>query len=818
MKQPIKTHMRLFAVITAGVLLLSGLGIYSLVARLRKPSISGGDSEQVVSVKGASVDFGCLLDENDEVIIKKVKPAEIDSGVEIYAYDFQLSSGQPDGVIEIAISYSDKGLQEEDEKRAICGKYLNEETGEWEDVFYTVDPDSNTVRILTDHLSIYGVFKVTDPAKRSAYISEVSIYAAGCMTTKQAQIILECYAGQGPTWKEDVAGATIEALGSYPYFAATSVPTLLSLGGAYDSIFSSSFNNSLNVLGVSTACAQFAFDAYYNGLSSKEASLSGMKTVLDLALNFTAPSIQLAYISVGAIDLALTEVSTFAVSNKYKSTKHMYDAYYRRSGINRKAKDWFTLFEKMYKENKYEPQKVLEMMEAEIDRYVQEYWTVAGTDWESWIDSYDKNGSLSKYPWPSAKDRNNISSIFKSELYEYLRCVFQAISRNMYLDSLTERQKDYQKVADLYNRKFSLVIREDIPSGKSSTWAGCYARLAPLSNNTDPSAWTGKLNNNGGGRMNFTLLAHQIAGFPMKLELYKTAADVKAGKKLHTVTLPPFSETEQTVILEPRPDFEEPKPADEDPESDENTPPELPVTQPPHPEENPWYDITIKATDNSKVFSGWFAVLQYPKNSYPDLKDMYKDFNSKGECVLYFQKSDYDGLDSPSQIWLYKDKTDLLNKLKPDQIVNFSLGSASRAGERYGEPLYKLIVKAKPPGNKPDILESITGDYTSYMIHEEFFTEGLPEKQVEDYDPGEKPSGNVNLHYNGPSLTLIAAADPYHTARVLDKITGYRYERTENNTCYRIEILTAGENAKLYISTESPGYELTQVYILTKKN
>lgn len=813
MKQFNKIHMRLIAIITAGALLLGAVG-YLLVSHFSEPTDSE-KNKQIISVKGASVDFGFLLNEGDEVTIKKVNPAEVDPDVEIYAYDFMLSSGQPDGVIEIAISYSDKGLKEDEEKISVCGKYLNPQTGEWEDVFYTVDPDSNTVRILTDHLSTYAVFKITNANKRSAYISEVNIYAAN-MTTRQAAKILEAYSGQAPTWREDVVSAAMEALGSHEYFAATSVPTLLSLGGAYDSIIGSSLGDSLTVLGVSTACAQFAYDSYNYGLDSKEASLSGMKAVLNLSVSLANAPIQLAYVGVGVIDLALTDVSTFAVSNKYKSTKNMYDAYYRRSGIQRNSSDWLKLFEKMYKDNKNEPEKVLELMQAEIDRYVQEYWTVAGTDWESWIDSYDKNGKLSKYPWPQEKDRNNISNIHKSELYEYLGNVFRRISRNMYLDSLVERQKDFQKLADIYNRKFSLVIREEVPSGKSPTWAGYYARLAPISKNVDSSSWIGKLNENGGGRISFTLLAHQTAGFPMNFELYKTAADAREGKnKLKTITLHPFTESEQTVLLQPK-QVDEPEPEEPEPE-----PEPKPEPKPPIAEENPWYDVTVKALDNSKVFSGWSAVLQYPKDSSPDLYFMLAEFDRKGQCLLSFQRSDYEGLESPSQIWLYKNKADLLNKAKPDQVVNFSLASASYAGEYSGEPLYKLIVKAKPPEEKPDILEGITGDYSSYLIHSEYFTTGLPEKIVKDYSPGEEPSADVNLHYNGPSLTYISAADPYHTGKVLEKSSDSLYERTETDgsstTYIRIEIISIGSSAKLFMSYDSPGTTWQYEYMLTRK-
>jgi hypothetical protein len=55
----------------------------------------------LASEDGAAIDFGCLLEAGEELTIQKVSPASIDSDVEIYAYDFKLSSGQPEGVVEL---------------------------------------------------------------------------------------------------------------------------------------------------------------------------------------------------------------------------------------------------------------------------------------------------------------------------------------------------------------------------------------------------------------------------------------------------------------------------------------------------------------------------------------------------------------------------------------------------------------------------------------------------------------------------------------------------------------------------------------------
>ncbi|NLK88023.1 MAG: hypothetical protein GX279_11115, partial [Clostridiaceae bacterium] len=431
---------------------------------------------------------------------------------------------------------------------SVCGKYLDEQSGEWEDVFYTVDTQTNEVHIITDHLSTYGAFKILDEGKRSAHIYDVNPYH-GYMTIEQADALLRTYAAQEPGWQEDVVSSYLSATGSLEYFAESNMHTFLSLGGAYDVLVSSRFQKAMTGAGISTACVQFAFDAYNNGLTSSKTAVSAMQSTLNIAVNFATPSIQLAYLGVGVIDIALTEVRTFALEKRYESTKNLYDNYYKRSEVSRTSIDWLKLFRKIYEDNKSQPQKALDLMKAEIDRYVQEYWEVAGTADDHWEDSFDQNADMSKYPWPGKEDRINISNMHKEALYEYLQVVFKTISRDIYFDGLTAREKELREMAALLNTEYAIRITEAVKEGDSPIWAGCYARLAPLSEGADEKAWTGKLDDKGGGRMVFTLLAHEKAGFPMTLELYKTADDVKKGKIAMTVQAEPFKENEQTIVL-----------------------------------------------------------------------------------------------------------------------------------------------------------------------------------------------------------------------------------------------------------------------------
>ena len=509
----------------------------------------------LASEDGAAIDFGCLLEAGEELTIQKVSPASIDSDVEIYAYDFKLSSGQPGGTIELTIPYDDAGLGADEELLSVCGKYFNEQSGLWEDVFYTVDAEANKVHIITDHLSTYGVFKVMNAGKRNEHISDINAYAA-YMTTKQAEKLLKTYGEQGASWQEDVISVFLNANNSLPMFAATNIPTLISLGGAYDDLITEPFGDALTVLGISTSCAQFAYDAYSNGLTSKETSISGMKTVLNLGLNLASArkylldSFQVAYIGVGVIDIALTDVMNFAIATKYESTKNMYDAYYARPENERRVKDWYDLFKKIYEENKSAPQTTLDKMAAEIDNYVNKYWEVAASDWESWVDAYETNAKLSKYPWPSDSDRKKISSNYKAEIYDYLRVMFQSLSRDMYFDSLIKREKQYEQLAEQLNTIYTIKIKEQEIEGKQPKWANCYVKLAPLSDKVTAEAWTIKLDDRSNGQFKFTLLAHETAGFPMKLEFYKTQKDWEEGKVAASAKLnKPFKSTEKTFTI-----------------------------------------------------------------------------------------------------------------------------------------------------------------------------------------------------------------------------------------------------------------------------
>ena len=762
-----------------------------------------------------TIDFGYELD--DEVLtIVEVTPEEIQD-IRIYAYDFNLTSGQPLGTVEIIIPYDDEGLDQEEEEGSVTAKYLNEETNDWEDVFYAVDAEKNEVKILTNHLSTYAVFVITNPDKRNAYVSEIHNYNI-CMDQDTALRILTLYGERKVGWEAEVFNATTEALNSKTMFGISAVSTLGTLGGAYDSLISKNLNNFVTNLGVAAACAQLVNNSYNYGFTSKDSAVTAAKSTLNIAAAYGTPAIQIAYVGVGIIDIALTEVTTFANANKYKSTKNMYDAYYNRPENKRDIAAWVKLFEKIYKDNKANPIETIRLMKKEIDDYVVRYWEVAESDYESWIDSYDKNGSLAKYPWPTKKDRENISNIHKKNLYSYLESTFNVMSKNMYLDLLTERAKQHENLKNYYNQEFTITLKENVK--KEATYANYYARFISVSQSADINSWTFKLDEEGSGKITFTLLGHQNAGFPTEIALYKDGDAISNNRKTITLSLKAFTSNSQTInfdskVEEEPEDPEEPEGAEEleDPEGakgpekpeESEEPEESQESQvekdPPKvvQESNPYYKIIVRSSSDGREYAGWYAVLGYTNDSSPDLESNFKIFEGIGEVEFYYQESDLRHEDVKREIWIYDAYSDLINKKAPYKIVKFSL-SGSYIGMVGKENLYEIKLKISPPPENP---EDASGKYQAYLIEESGIlivdSHGLEIPHNNRYSNYEKPSAIISLYDSGTNITVINHSNPIQGlegAMTFESIGGNRYRHvSENGFTYTLEITIPGSTA-----------------------
>jgi|GEM_PF-5265757 len=127
---------------------------------IREESFNLGPENLSANLDGCTIRFSQFdLDVDTNLTISTVQPdpyhEELDHNYRATVYDFELEGvDQFTDLIEITIPYDDSYMEPDaDESRSAFGMYLNESTGEWETVNYSVDTESNTVTIITDHLS-----------------------------------------------------------------------------------------------------------------------------------------------------------------------------------------------------------------------------------------------------------------------------------------------------------------------------------------------------------------------------------------------------------------------------------------------------------------------------------------------------------------------------------------------------------------------------------------------------------------------------------------------------------------------------------------
>ena len=210
------------SILLAAALLLSSLagcggggGGKSDVATL-SPETTGIKLENGVSVELG----GYVLGREEELTVTK-QPVEEnkEEGYKIEAYDFKLGEmSELSDFITLRIPYDTAYCEEgQDPAKCVCGKYKNEETGQWEDVLFEVDAAANELIIYTDHLSTFGVFHIKNEGQRSAKITNIYADFTG-IDQQQAMETLREYVAGGGADGEEAAGLAAQLLTGYNGF------------------------------------------------------------------------------------------------------------------------------------------------------------------------------------------------------------------------------------------------------------------------------------------------------------------------------------------------------------------------------------------------------------------------------------------------------------------------------------------------------------------------------------------------------------------------------------------------------------------------
>ena len=138
---------------------VSIVGTESTAPATEKSTFEVDEQTASVNMVNYSISFGpCAIPGEKTLTVNRIDNYKVPEGLEdgvnyMTVYDFDLE-GIHDlkGVVEIRFPASQKGF----------AAYLNEETDNWDPVLSYYDESSREMVIITDHLSTYSMFYVTD--------------------------------------------------------------------------------------------------------------------------------------------------------------------------------------------------------------------------------------------------------------------------------------------------------------------------------------------------------------------------------------------------------------------------------------------------------------------------------------------------------------------------------------------------------------------------------------------------------------------------------------------------------------------------------
>lgn len=210
-----------------------------------------------------SIEFSPFdIDSEKTLVISTVQATpyqeELDHDYKVNVYDFALSNEKEFiDLIEITLPYDDSYIDSDaDESRTAFGMYFNESTSEWEPQIYTVDTENNTVTIITNHLSKYGVFTVKNQNTRLAFIANVMPYSNIVDSDAAKEIIQEAIVNPN----DEIAKARDLAMNTTNDWLGLSSFLLTTSDPIYSSELMKGMGSTFNALGVAAAVYQLSID------------------------------------------------------------------------------------------------------------------------------------------------------------------------------------------------------------------------------------------------------------------------------------------------------------------------------------------------------------------------------------------------------------------------------------------------------------------------------------------------------------------------------------------------------------------------------
>lgn len=534
------------------------------------------EQTSVTTKDGITVDVGEFVLDGDEVLTVSRLDSEDHSedGYKIDVYDIQLGDLHELGdFITIRIPYDTKYCDKgQDPAKCVGAKYKNEATGEWEDVLFEVDAETQELIIYTDHLSLYGAFYVDNEGRRNALITDV-LSSGLYMDRDQAVNFGSRIAADDLTVAKDLADYAEKASDAFFDWAdrLDNAINVATLGGTdsenipawLDSGIPETNQTLFSVLGyVATATNLMKIavkDARGKSVSDGEVLNLirdvGSKVTTYWAGEFTslgAEALSVGMAGVLIIDKMLTAFAEEAQATRLEDIQFVYHHYnegFSASWAHKlmKPKDWRAKVIEVVEKHPDDPEIAISALEAGFRKYASEFFDLTG-DQQYEVASDVPNVTVKRIPNFTEAEREQMIDEYVAYLKDKtMPAVLKSVEVYFARKSEQAELAAMNEIKDFYNTTITIKMHEDLKEGEKSPYAGYRFRFAPLSNNAVKGNWSGTWPEKGEVTDSTTLIGLATAGFPHTVEFFKPDADMDVDKPEFTV---PFVVSMPTISID----------------------------------------------------------------------------------------------------------------------------------------------------------------------------------------------------------------------------------------------------------------------------
>ena len=493
-----------------------------------------------------------------------LKPNVMDGVVSGFAIDLSLSDGTHDltGTVDITIPVTDTN-------KKYGAAYFNEETGEWEPVYYEYDKTEGAVTISTNHLSVYGFFELYDDLTSRGFIKPIQAPRELQPLGEAARKLLELVSSPDPEWemrwqvRNDMG--LWQSVGLDVLFNAANGTLETALG--YKP-FAEEIENAVNAMGY-LATALNVVDVARAELRGDDIGVASgaLKTILGHYSGVAGqligtPVFTASMATSAAIGIALEKFGTMVQQRKIDLYREAYRIYYSRgseavvAGTSkygnkwyRTSKDWFELFYTAFNKPDITANRLDSYIETEVRDYCDRFW--GDTDAQAMCVAEAKAQGLSSWFYPDENTRKTISDEFFAELMNgQLVSVIQSVRNHVKIDAFNQYTAEAKSLANLMNTKIGLRVRDkSCKEGEKSKYADYSIRFTYIPRSLpDPENLQGTIDEQGRANIgyftHYALIVHDI---PTRLTLIdpkgKEVADYpfeitnKKGKQIIDIDL-----------------------------------------------------------------------------------------------------------------------------------------------------------------------------------------------------------------------------------------------------------------------------------------